>query len=238
MSFSSSWYQNFSRREHSNITIIVSIFKLNGLINPLDRIILFFSLLKNMGLLNLFKPRCLIYFADAVRKWCTIFECYIFFASAFLSAAFTPVPVVAIVHLLDKYVHVTIVTETWSQHFCHELDMTICVIFPKRFIIPANRSFCPKFGWLVISVVQQIYDLLVLHSTIIYCCFSGDMYICTDFFVCIFGCTDFESSQVLFIAAFLILSTVLFPTKSLVASAAFWVSFFETVLRTSLPIFL
>lgn len=115
--------------------------------------------------------------------------------------------------------------------------------FPRDSSLPPTEVFVLNLvGWLLVlfskfmifwySILAEYifnyqnnqfsYNQFKQSSTIICCCFSGDIYICTDFFVCIFGCTDFvESSQVLFIAAFVILSTVLFPTKSPVTSAAF-----------------
>ena len=85
--------------------------------------------------------------------------------------------------------------------------MTICIVCNKC-IITHLKVVWSEFWWLTISIIQQIYDFLILHSLNIFiiiitensstiCChFSGGMYtylgtlvvcvICVDFFFWIF----------------------------------------------------
>ena len=46
--------------------------------------------------------------------------------------------------------------------------MTICVVCPTRINIHFNPVFCCEFRWLIVSAIQQIFDLLVLRSLSLY----------------------------------------------------------------------
>ena len=113
------------------------------------------------------------------------------------------------------------------------------------------KSAC---SWL--WIVKQATTCVVVYLTrsnfpnVVICsssrCFSGDMYFS---FVISIDCIDYSSisadgllecSRVLFEAAIVLFSTILFQTKSLGASAVFWVVlvFFEAVLSGSIAEFL
>ena len=65
--------------------------------------------------------------------------------------------------------------------------------------------------------------------SIIFCLSSGDIY----FSLSISSSSVSELFRGEVFVAFVILSAILFPIKSLVASAVFWIGFFEEVLSAS-----
>ena len=95
--------------------------------------------------------------------------------------------------------------------------------------------FCSKFMifWYLILFVY-IYNYNNRISAIICCCISGCMH---SFFGLRVGssiCVVVDIVKflpVLFVAVFLIFFPILFPTRSLIAYAVFWIPFFQAVLR-------
>ena len=76
--------------------------------------------------------------------------------------------------------------------------------------------------------ITLLYYYTNLNSSIICCLFSGDMYL--SFGTCI---SSFCSSLEDFFEKFTILSALLLPIKSPVASAVFWIALFEAVFIAS-----
>ena len=69
---------------------------------------------------------------------------------------------------LHKNVRITVATDTWLQHYGLEFDLTICVVCSMCIIILFSLVFCSEFRWLNISIIQKIFDILILHSLPIY----------------------------------------------------------------------
>lgn len=92
------------------------------------------------------------------------------------------------------------------------------------------------FCYSILHIFTYSYNNRI--SSIIFCCFSGDM--CFSFGICL-GCVNVSSifasavyllgsSQVLFEAAYLIFSVILSQTRSPVASAVFYINLTDAVL--------
>ena len=90
-----------------------------------------------------------------------------------------------------------------------------------------------KFIIFIYSITIYYY-YINLRWSIIFCLYSGDIYlplnISPSFVSGLFFCDVFET--------LVILSTILFPIKSRVASAVFSIAYFEAVLRASVADFL
>ena len=113
--------------------------------------------------------------------------------------------------------------------------MTVVVVRSTWVSIYFKPISCSKFGWLICCIVYEIYYFLYLTSLIIYCPFSGDIYLSSVislsnivFFCFTFNCPWTILYEVL--DTFVTLSAILLPIKLPVVSAIFWITVFEAVL--------
>ena len=89
--------------------------------------------------------------------------------------------------------------------------------------------------------IPSLYYNTNLNSSIICCLFSGDIYIYIYVYIYInISISSFCECKSLenFFERFVILSAILLPIKSLVASAIFWIALFEAVFIPSVVDFL
>ena len=69
---------------------------------------------------------------------------------------------------LQKFVYISVGTRTRPQHNNIIFHFNTRVESSTRFIIHINSDFCLEFWWIITSVLQQIDDLLVLHTLSIF----------------------------------------------------------------------
>ena len=137
--------------------------------------------------------------------------------------------------------HKHLISASWSWAQFHYL----CCMFHEHYHLPPSIFSLNFDGWSLVLFSKYIifwYSIFFLYiynciSLSIICCdFSGGMYISLGISV---GCgicleVDFLGSlQVLFEAAGLILSEILFPNRSPGVSTSFWITLLEALLRTS-----
>ena len=85
--------------------------------------------------------------------------------------------------------------------------------------------------------IPLLYCYTNLNSSITCCLFSEDMYLSFGISISSLG-VFFCSSLEYFFQIFIILSAILLPIKSPVASATFWIALFEAVFIASIVDFL
>ena len=113
-----------------------------------------------------------------------------------------------------------------------------------------HPNFCPKSGWLIWCIYWKIicifFDITLLYyflnfrSPIICCLFSGDIHFSFGIFLSrpIFAFSFAVGSRLFFhevIRTFIILSAILLPIKSPVASAVFFNYSFVSIFSVSVP---
>ena len=95
----------------------------------------------------------IIYFANAVSEWSYFEILLVCFYLLLLSAPFPTTVLVTTLQVCTYHC-------SHRLDYCDlEFDLTICNVCSKHIIIHLNPVFCSEFWWLIISVVQQIYDL-------------------------------------------------------------------------------
>ena len=87
---------------------------------------------------------------------------------------------------------------------------------------------------LFIFDIPLLYYYTNLNSSIIYCLFSGDIYLSFGISISFCECNSFED----FFERFVVLSAMLLSIKSLVVSAGFSIALFEAVFIASVVDFL
>ena len=122
--------------------------------------------------------------------------------------------------------------------------MTVGVIRSTGVIIYFNPVFCPKLDLvcfptdLLFLDIQLLYYYINVRSSIIFPLYSGDIYLFPGnllsnpmFWILLLTVLELFIGEVL--ETFVILSAILLPIKSPVASAFFWIAFSETVWSVS-----
>ena len=127
---------------------------------------------------------CIIYFIYSFSKWSTIFKYYFFIV--IIQGCTYACCVWDCYRSFNLYVCIFIITLIWRYHWCFRFNLITDVIRCTWFIICFNPFFCPKFKWLIWCIIQRIvlfFDIVLLYfcvnltSLIIYCIFSGDIYL-------------------------------------------------------------
>ena len=169
---------------------------------------------------------------------CLFFSSAIFAANLLLLQQLLYFPAQVCTH---HFSHKHLISASWSWAQFHYL----CCMFHEHYHLPPSIFSLNFDGWSLVLFSKYIifwYSIFFLYiynciSLSIICCdFSGGMYISLGISV---GCgicleVDFLGSlQVLFEAAGLILSEILFPNRSPGVSTSFWITLLEALLRTS-----